>query len=208
MASPAQINANQSNAQHSTGPRTAEGKARVAQNAVRHGLTSRRLVIRDDEREEFDALQESLVAELDPQGAVETVTFREILHAAWNLARFSRIEAEVSTGTAEDFTNDATTTVLDRLGRYQARAQRSWYKGLAELRKLQTNRALRAQNVAEEEAAKIPVMADIRELTKQSQPDTGTQAVSMALQMLDDETEMLLHEARQKYATRAPYPLA
>jgi len=96
MASPSQLTANQANARHSTGPRTAEGKARVSQNALRHGLTARHLVIRDDEHEEFDALQLSLSQELAPQGATETIVFQELLHAAWNLHRFRRIEAEVS----------------------------------------------------------------------------------------------------------------
>ncbi|MFO0906875.1 MAG: hypothetical protein U0794_00685 [Isosphaeraceae bacterium] len=38
MASPRQIRANQLNAQKSTGPKTAEGKARSCQNAFKHGL--------------------------------------------------------------------------------------------------------------------------------------------------------------------------
>src|SRR6266446_6403785 len=96
MASPAQVTANQANAQTSTGPRTPEGKARVSQNAIRHGLTARHLVIRPDEHEEFAALQDSLLTELDPQGAVETITFHELLHSAWSLHRFRRIEAECS----------------------------------------------------------------------------------------------------------------
>src|SRR5437762_1996506 len=142
MATPAQTIANQNNAQFSTGPRTTEGKARVAQNALRHGLTAKHLDIRSGEHEEFAALQAALAAELDPQGAVEILTFRELLHAAWNLHRFKRIEAESSSGSPDDFIEPQTATVLDRLARYQARAQRAYYKALGEIRALQTNRAL------------------------------------------------------------------
>ena len=35
----AQLTANRENAQHSTGPRTIEGKKRASRNAFRHGLT-------------------------------------------------------------------------------------------------------------------------------------------------------------------------
>jgi hypothetical protein len=63
---------------------------------------------RDDEQEAFATLHQSLFDELDPQGALETTTFHELLHAAWNLQRFSRIEAEISLGTSEDFTDPAT----------------------------------------------------------------------------------------------------
>jgi hypothetical protein len=45
MATAAQIHANRANAQKSTGPRTAEGKAKVAQNAVQHGLLAQRTIV-------------------------------------------------------------------------------------------------------------------------------------------------------------------
>jgi len=83
MATPAQVIANQQNAQSSTGPRTPEGKARVSQKPVKHGLISKHLIIRPDEQEEFDELQTSLYVEFDPQGAIETVTFHDLVHAAW-----------------------------------------------------------------------------------------------------------------------------
>ena len=41
MVSARMLAANRANAQASTGPRTAAGKARASRNAVRHGLTSR-----------------------------------------------------------------------------------------------------------------------------------------------------------------------
>ena len=134
MSTAAQVTANQLNAQLSTGPRSEEGKARVAGNAIRHGLTAKHLVIRAEKQEHFAALQESLSAELNPQGAVEALVFQEIVHAAWNLSRFRRIEVESSSDTASDFSDPNTSTVLDRLGRYQARAQRACYKAIRELR--------------------------------------------------------------------------
>ncbi len=197
MASPAQITANQANAHFSTGPRTADGKARVAQNAVRHGLTARHPVIRDDEHKEFAALHRSLSQELDPQGVLETLVFQEILHAAWNLQRFSRIEAEVSTGAAEDFSDPKITPVLDRLARYQARAQRAFYKAQAELRVLQTNRALRSFKLTEEEEAEVPVIADINNLTKQTHSEVTAEAVELAIKMVEYETGVGLLKFRQ-----------
>ena len=198
MSSTPHLTANQANAQHSTGPRTDEGKARVSQNALRHGLTARHLVIRDDEREEYADLLNSLSSELDPQGAVETVAFHELLHAAWSLHRFRRIEAEASRGSVEDFTDPATTTVLDRLTRYQSRAQRAWQKALHELRVLQTNRALRAIKLDQQEAAEVPAIASINDLTKQTQSEVTAEALDLALQMVDYEVGIGTLEARQK----------
>jgi hypothetical protein len=198
MASTIQLTANQANAQHSTGPRTDEGKARVSQNALRHGLTARHLVIRDDEHEEYADLLNSLSSELDPQGAVETIAFHELLHAAWSLHRFRRIEAEASRGSVEDFTDPATTTVLDRLSRYQARAQRAWQRALHELRDLQTNRALRALKLNEKEAAEVPAIASINDLTKQTHSEVTAEALDLAIQMVDYEVGIGTLEARQK----------
>ena len=203
MATPAQTIANQTNAQRSTGPRTPEGKSRVSQNALRHGLTARHLVIRPEEQEEFAAFQQSLASELAPQGAVETLTFHELLHAAWNLARFRRIEAQVSSGSSQDFSDPDTTTILDRLSRYQARAQRAYYKALQELRVLQTNRALRAVKLEEEETAEVPAIVDINELTKQTQSEVTAKALHLAMEMVDYEVGTMRLHAVQKHSQPA-----
>ena len=202
IASAAQISANQANAQRSTGPVTPEGKARVSQNALRHGLTAKHLVIREDEREEFHDFQESLFVELAPHGAIETVTFHELLHAAWNLHRFRRIEAELSRGEPQDFACSENTAALDRLARYQARVQRAYYRALQELRTLQTNRALRTEKLADPEDPQVPVIAAINELTKQTHSEVTAEAVKQAIHLLNFETGMLVRNAREKYAPR------
>jgi hypothetical protein len=53
MATPAQIIANQANAQRSTGPRTVEGKQASSANATSHGLTSRSTVLPGEDPEEY-----------------------------------------------------------------------------------------------------------------------------------------------------------
>jgi hypothetical protein len=195
MATAAQTAANQANARHSTGPRTPEGKARVTRNACRHGLTARHLVIRDDERQHFEELRDSLLEELDPQGAAENVTFNDLLHAAWNLERFRRLEAESSTGTASDLSDSQRAEFFDRLGRYQARAQRAWYRALRELRTLQTNRTLRAVKLDEEFEPDVPAIADINELTKQTHSEVLSEGIKQAIRLTELDGSLLLLKA-------------
>ena len=52
MTTEAQVATNRLNAQKSTGPRTAEGKATVAQNAVTHGLRAQAVVFPGEESDE------------------------------------------------------------------------------------------------------------------------------------------------------------
>ena len=202
MASAAQIIANQATAQRSTGPVTPPGKARVSQNALRHGLTAKHLVIRADEHEEFRGFEPSLLDELAPQGGIETLTFHELLHAARNLHRFRRIEAELSSRGPEDFASPENTAAADRLGRYQARAQRAYYRALAELRTLQTNRALRAEKLEDPADPDVPAITDITELTKQTHSEVTAEALKQAITLVDFEAKMFVHQARRQRAAR------
>jgi hypothetical protein len=199
MASPAQLTANRSNAQLSSGPVSAEGKARVAQNALKHGLTAKHLVVREDEREEFETHRASLLKECAPEGALEMIVFNEALHQSWNLERYRRIETENSTGTAEDFTDPQKAAFLDRLSRYQARAQRALYRALAELRKLQTDRALRACTLDSEEQETVPPLADIVKWTKQTQGEPFEGLLRQAVALGDHQTRMAIKDFRRQY---------
>jgi hypothetical protein len=66
-----QIEANRKNAQKSTGPQTSEGKQAVAQNAIKHGLSSRHLILGDEDPSEYQVLLDQLQAGLNSVGALE-----------------------------------------------------------------------------------------------------------------------------------------
>ena len=68
MATQAQINTNRQNAKKSTGPKPAKGKAKVARNAIKHGLCSMEAVIHGEEQEEYERHREAFLYELKPVG--------------------------------------------------------------------------------------------------------------------------------------------
>ena len=94
MASPAQVLANRQNSTHSTGPVTAEGKARSARNATRHGLTSKQIVIPGQPAGEKAA--PAVKAKAEPAKAEQHAESRGESRAE------SRAEAAVATVTAVD----------------------------------------------------------------------------------------------------------
>ncbi len=87
MATAAQIAANRLNAQKSTGPRTAEGKAVVSQNAVTHGLLAREGVLRGEDGEEFEMHRERLMKQLSPVQPLEEILATRIVDLTWRLKR-------------------------------------------------------------------------------------------------------------------------
>lgn len=95
MASEAQVRANRLNAQQSTGPRTAEGKAAVAQNAVKHGLRAAQIVIKGEDPGQFESYRDAVLAELAPAGSMETMLAQRIAGLAWRLQRAERLQSEV-----------------------------------------------------------------------------------------------------------------
>src|SRR6185503_2690113 len=152
MASQAQLAANTANAQHSTGPRTPEGKTVSAQNSRKHGLTSKDLVIGADEQPEFDSLRDALTADITPPGEIELLQFDLLLHAAWNLHRIRKREASLVKDDLDPILDPAVQKDADRLALYYSRTERSYYRALRELRSLQTSRAVHAGMIPSRQA--------------------------------------------------------
>lgn len=85
---------NVANAKQSTGPVTADGKARSAQNATKHGLTSRTVVLPHENKEEYEALKKEFVRKYRPAGILEQQMVTRMLDCWWLLNRALRVEAE------------------------------------------------------------------------------------------------------------------
>ncbi len=94
MASEAQILANRANAQKSTGPRTAEGKAVVSQNAVTHGFLARETVIQGEDAGEFTFYRDRKLRDLAPVRDEETEMAERVVDLAWRLRRAERLQTE------------------------------------------------------------------------------------------------------------------
>ena len=87
-----QLVANRENAQHSTGPRTPEGKKRSSLNATRHGLTGRVVVMSYEDLQAYNAFVERYIKGLDPRNEPEKQLAFDMANTVWKLNRASSIE--------------------------------------------------------------------------------------------------------------------
>ena len=162
MATQNQIAANRKNAKKSTGPKTEEGKAVVAQNALKHGLTAQNPLIPGEDPEHFAIFNDAMLADLNPQGPLETVLANRITTLTWQLNRAPRLQAaavnfmideliwkpsdpEMQLGkiVEKDF---ARTHVLEKLQTYEQKIENNLYKTIEKLEKIQKNRKNRTES--------------------------------------------------------------
>lgn len=97
MSTEAQIAANRANALKSSGPQTPEGKARVAQNAITHGLTAAAPVHPAEDPADFQIFRDNMLADLAPESPLDLYSAESIIATAWRLRRIPGIELQVHT---------------------------------------------------------------------------------------------------------------
>jgi len=85
--------ANRENATHSTGPRTAGGLAVASQNATRHGLTARSVIVRGELADDWEAHLAGVLRDIAPVGAVESALATRVAELLWRLARAGAAES-------------------------------------------------------------------------------------------------------------------
>ena len=158
MTSVCQIESNRQNALLSTGPRTVEGKAIAAQNSLKHGLFSKQVLMKWEQAGDLTKLQEAIVESLLPTPGLEEALVDRIVSILWRLKRLSQLEGDFlepdpletsgwmmtgegdrRTGTSL-FQNDRCAEGLSRLTHYEMALERTLYRSLHELQRLQAMR--------------------------------------------------------------------
>ena len=158
MASAAQTLANQSNAQHSTGPKTESGKQKSATNAYRHGLhaTSEKLFSTNpEEREHYEQIKANLKSETLPRGSAEELVFEQYAYSSFQALRAQRIEAEAQDRWLEDPDNQQRFVQMERAIKLGALFERRAAKAFNQLQDLQLHRLAGVEVLAELEDAKV-----------------------------------------------------
>lgn len=167
MTTTAQIEANRANAQHSTGPKTAEGKARSSQNALKHTLRASASVAipRGPFAESNERMIEfcaAVIDELDPRSLQERAEAENIAALYVRRARLVELEALALAGAtrknvlppeapgmperirfrdAEKAAADALSSdLLHQIPRYEGHLSRELDRALARYRGLQRER--------------------------------------------------------------------
>ena len=92
MTTDLQLIANRENAQHSTGPRTPEGKKRSSLNATRHGLSGQVVVMPYEDLQAYNAFVDRYLKGLNPKTEPEKQVAFDMANTVWKLNRSSSIE--------------------------------------------------------------------------------------------------------------------
>jgi hypothetical protein len=150
--SSARAEASRKNGARSRGPTTPEGKARSAQNALKHGMRAQKyVVLPEEDAAEFAALEAALILELAPQGVLQSILVRRIARAAWRLERAERLEVELfeerlravrDGGVGLALIRDGNgTRSFETLLRYRGAAMAEFWRALRTLKALQAEQA-------------------------------------------------------------------
>jgi hypothetical protein len=86
---------NRQNAQHSTGPKTPEGKAAIRFNALTYGLRTRATILPDENAADYSRLYDELAVDWQPQNRTERFYLETMVTSQWLLARVAASEQKV-----------------------------------------------------------------------------------------------------------------
>jgi hypothetical protein len=164
MISQRQQDANRRNASKSHGPTTPEGLAAVRMNALKHGFTAAEIILPTvEEKIDFEQFRFAFESEYNPVGPTEEVLVEDMVISRWRLNRIRKMEPgffareldslkentkayfshlDPQAHLAHALSHDAFhEDVYGKMSRYEGRFERTFYKALKELQRLQALRA-------------------------------------------------------------------
>ncbi len=155
-----------------TGPNTPEGKARSAANAIKHGLTSRHVVLPGENRAEFDALVARLLEERQAATTLEIEMVHEIAGCMWRLDRARKAESEYF---YVNFIADKPAKDMERrfalILRYATAIERELHRAITKLQQLKKERRQAEQNKLA--AGHRPLTTEFVSQNSTSQPESA-----------------------------------
>ena len=183
MASARQVAANRRNASFPRGPLSAESSAAIRENAVKHGLTAKHVVLQHEDYTNYSEVRASIVMEYRPHTPQEHRIADQIAQNYWRLLRCRRVETatfENRLGTLKNrfdidpdqpFNDDAGISVcmandsrdFDVLRRYETTIERAWYRAIRELRAAQRERRQHEAEQLEDDTYNPPLEDTIAE---------------------------------------------
>jgi len=126
------------------GPRTAAGRARVAGNALTHGISSTRPVVPGEISNDWESHRRATVEALAPAGAIETGLAERVASVVWRLRRVTMYEE--ATIAERQHLPAASARLLphpleiDKIIRYEAHLSRQLFQALHELESMRAAR--------------------------------------------------------------------
>ncbi len=207
MATPAQIEANRANAQHSTGPKTEAGKARSSLNRLRWGFRGQFRVLPSESQEEFELLLENLRAEHQPQTTVEEMLLLKLAQHFWLSQRAQRLVDRALDRETEARDPEQTFTLWLR---YQTTNDRAFHRCLDQLLKLRAQRVKEAIGFERQKRAAEQAAAQAE---RQRQQEERAQAAEKRKQQRHELAVLLTqaridHQSLRNFQLDPAHPLA
>lgn len=146
MTSEKKIESNRDNAKKSTGPKSLIGKQRASQNAVKHGLLSKGLIIPGEKASAYGEFRNGIFDSLKPKGTMESLLADKIVNFSWRLRRAVLAESLLLHGNPNGQWESKTLDSLfigiegkklQNISRYETIIERHFYRSLKEFRELQ-----------------------------------------------------------------------
>lgn len=147
-----QLEANRENSKLG-GVKTTEGKEISKMNAIKHGLLSSQILIKEEDLNSFTLLSDNLINQLNPSNQLEALLVDRVVAGFWRLRALLKIESNLMNLQSYDTTNEVNyyrkegqdakkvvdmidNILLERVLRYENNIERGIFKAIHELKEL------------------------------------------------------------------------